>query len=305
MADKAHQWTDEKIAELERRIEEIYSEAKSDLEEKWKKYMEQKKPKIDSLYNDYVNAMKTGTREEQKVAFEKYQKQLEEFTVKSKRFEEMVDQTTEKLANVNQIVVDYVNGELPETYVKNYNYIGQQAENDVSGYSFTIVDEDTVKSMIVDDPLLLPQKTLDIAKDKRWNKKLLNSQVLQGILQGESIPDIANRIQNVESMNRVAAVRTARTMTTSAENKGRMDSFERMEKDGLIMKKEWIATKDERTRAWHSALDGVTKNPDEPFENDYGKIMFPGDPSADPANVYNCRCTLGYKFIGYNHENRE
>lgn len=27
--------------------------------------------------------------------------------------------------------------------------------------------------------------------------------------------------------------------------------------------------------------------------------MYPGDPDADPANVYNCRCTLGSEIIGF------
>ena len=38
---------------------------------------------------------------------------------------------------------------------------------------------------------------------------------------------------------------------------------------------------------------------DEPFQNDFGDIMFPGDPTADGANVYNCRCTLGYRVVGF------
>ena len=35
------------------------------------------------------------------------------------------------------------------------------------------------------------------------------------------------------------------------------------------------------------------------FENAIGKIMYPGDPSADGANVYNCRCTIAAKVIGF------
>ena len=38
---------------------------------------------------------------------------------------------------------------------------------------------------------------------------------------------------------------------------------------------------------------------EEPWENEFGKIMFPGDPSADPANTYNCRCSMSAKVIGF------
>lgn len=129
--------------------------------------------------------------------------------------------------------------------------------------------------------------------------KKINNQVLQGIIQGESIPKISKRIMNVQQMNKEAAVRSARTIVTGAECKGRMDSYKRAQDDGIILEREWIATKDSRTRDWHGELDGATKPIDEPFENAFGKIMYPGDPSAHGANVYNCRCTIAAVVKGF------
>ena len=99
--------------------------------------------------------------------------------------------------------------------------------------------------------------------------------------------------------NKDAAIRSARTIVTGAENKGRMDSYKRAQDDGIILEKEWLAAIDNRTRDWHKDLNGVAKPIDEPFHNDFGDIMFPGDPSADGANVYNCRCTLVSKVKGF------
>ena len=65
------------------------------------------------------------------------------------------------------------------------------------------------------------------------------------------------------------------------------------------MKREWIATNDGRTRHWHAELDGVEVDVDEPWVNEFGEIMFPGDPSADPANTYNCRCSMAANVIGF------
>jgi uncharacterized protein with gpF-like domain len=81
-------------------------------------------------------------------------------------------------------------------------------------------------------------------------------------------------------------------MITGAQNAGRIDAMDRAKSKGIPVKKQWLATLDSRTRHWHRELDGVKVETDEPFENEYGEIMFPGDPDADPANVYNCRCTL-------------
>jgi len=60
-----------------------------------------------------------------------------------------------------------------------------------------------------------------------------------------------------------------------------------------------MAAIDNRTRQAHALLNGQLADPDEPFHSELGDIMYPGDPDADPANVYNCRCTLGSEIIGF------
>ena len=208
-----------------------------------------------------------------------------------KRFTEMKEQCAKQLLNVNQTALAYVNGELPEVYALNYNAIAGSVDG-VGGYSFTLVDADTVRNLAVTDTSLLPYKELDPKKDIPWNMKKINAETLQGILQGESMDKIAKRLRNVQEMNKTQAIRSARTIVTGAENKGRQDSYKRAEEDGIVMKREWIATNDSRTRHWHAELDGVEVDIDEPWHNEFGEIMFPGDPSADPANTYNCRCSM-------------
>ena len=142
-------------------------------------------------------------------------------------------------------------------------------------------------------------RDLDFSRDVAWNIEKMNAEVLQGILQGESMDKIADRLAQVIGMNLRSAISAARTMVTSAENKGRQDGFERAAAMGIILKREWIATSDGRTRDWHREFDGVTAAVDKPFENAIGKIMYPGDPSADGANVWNCRCAIAAKVLGF------
>jgi uncharacterized protein with gpF-like domain len=88
-------------------------------------------------------------------------------------------------------------------------------------------------------------------------------------------------------------------MVTSAECKGRQDSYIRAANGGIELQREWIAAIDYRTRHAHLLLDGQLAAVDKPFKSEFGKIMYPGDPSARPENVYNCRCTIAARVMGF------
>ena len=123
----------------------------------------------------------------------------------------------------------------------------------------------------------------------RWNEQKVQSAVMQGLLQGEPMDKIANRLQQVTEMNANSAIRNARTAVTGAENAGRQDTYAEATAKGIKLKKEWMATLDGRTRHSHAMLDGKRVDEDEKFPNG---LEYPGDPSGDPAEVYNCRCTM-------------
>lgn len=284
---------------MENRLKKIYSQAKRDVGREWYKYMESIKPEADRLLKAYEDAKLTGDKDLIKKTGKEYGQFLREKTYMNERYKSMLDTTTTRLANVNEIALSYLNDEMPKIYVTNYNQLSKDMP---AGISFSLVDETTVKNLIKDNPKLLPTKKLDIPKDKRWNQKAINAQVLQGIIQGESIPEMAKRLTPIMDRNKKSAIRNARTMTTSAQNKGRLDSYRAGQDKGVVLRKVWMATNSERTRAWHAALNGVEAEIDESFENDYGKIMFPGDPNADPGNVYNCRCTMRTHIIGFRRE---
>ena len=289
MADIAHRLTDEKLEKMEKRLSAIYSRAGKEIQKTADEYFS-KFAKQDEA--------KRKLLEQGKITEEEYTKWRKGKIMYGKRFAEMKEQCAKQLLNVNKTAIAYVNGELPEVYALNYNAL-ESAVDGVGGYSFTLLDADTVRNLAVTDTSLLPYKKLDPAKDIPWNMKKINAETLQGILQGESMDKIAKRIMNVQEMNKTQAIRSARTIVTGAENKGRQDSYKRAEEDGIVMKREWISTNDSRTRHWHAELDGVEVDIDEPWRNEFGDIMFPGDPSADPANTYNCRCSMAAKVIGF------
>lgn len=282
MADIAHTKTDQKLEEMEKRLSAIYSRAEKEIQKTADEYFARFAKQDEA---------KRKLLEQGKITEDEYKKWRKGKVMYGKRFTEMKEQCAKQLLNVNQTAVAYINDELPEVYAINYNALAGSVDG-VGGYSFTLVDADTVRNLAVTDTSLLPYKEIDPAKDIPWNMNKINAETLQGILQGESMDKIAKRLRNVQEMNKTQAIRSARTIVTGAENKGRQDSYKRAEKDGIVMKREWIATNDSRTRHWHAELDGVEVDIDEPWVNKFGKIMFPGDPSADPANTYNCRCSM-------------
>lgn len=297
--DIAHKKTEKQLSEMEKKISGIYERAEKEINASWQEYMASAEKEVKNYQKAYDDAKKSGDKDLIKKTGKELGKAQREATITNSRYQSVVEQTAKELSNVNEISTAYINGQLPDTYLVNYNYIGKKIGSQVNGYSFSLLDKNTVKDLITNDKLRLPYKEINTKKDVAWNIKKINGELTQGILQGESIPKIASRLSNVEKMNSEASVRTARTMVTSSENKGRMDMMKDAEKDGIMLKKKWISTGGARTREWHADLNGIELNIDEPFENEFGEIMYPGDPSADPANVYNCRCTLVAEVKGF------
>ena len=295
MADIAHTKTDQKLEEMEKRLSAIYSRAEKEIGERWKEYLVEAQAEIDELQKEYEIAKKGGDEKEIRKAGKKLSKAKRERTLMDKRFKDLTETTAKQFANVNKTALAYVNGQLPEVYSINYNALEKSVDG-VGGYSFSLVDADTVKNLATTDKSLLPYKQLDEKTDVRWNVKKMNAEVLQGILQGEPMDKIANRLSKVTGMNETAAIRNARTMVTGAENKGRQDSYARATADGIILQKEWISTNDSRTRHSHAVLDGAIVDQDKKFGNG---LMFPGDPSGRPEETWNCRCTVAAVVKGF------
>lgn len=297
MADKAREWTDKRLELMERHLSAVYTQAKDEISEKWEDYMRKAEKRLKSLYDAYLQA----PPEEKQENLQKYQAALQNYTLKNKWYSDMVDETTLRLANVNKIASDYMNGQIPAIYATNYNFIDPELQS--LDIKWTLRDEYTVRNMMF-DTLPLPQRTLNYAKDMAWNRRQINSALLQGMLQGESIPKIAKRLYPIVEHNKVAAIRTARTMVTGAENRGRLDRYNDYESKGVVMSKVWIATPDNRVRDWHLSLDGQEQNVDDPFIDGLGnELDYPGDPSAPANTVYNCRCSMRSHILGIKQSN--
>lgn len=293
--DRARVWTDNRLEEMERHIRQIYRQSYAEISAKWNAYMERGQERLADLHANYLSA----PTEHKLAALQKYQDAVQNYTLRNQWYRDMLDTTTYRLAHVNEIALNYVNGELPNVYLTNFNYLDPEISN--IGIVWTIRDENMIRNLIVDT---LPEKRLNYAKDMAWNTRQINSSVLQGVIQGESIPKIAKRLLPVVDNNKAASIRTARTMVTGAENRGRQDRYEEYETQGVVMRKVWIATPDGRTRNWHLSMDGQEVDVDTPFIDGHGNpISYPGSPDGAPDSIYNCRCSMRSHLIGIRQSN--
>ena len=279
--DEAHEETERLLQDLEQRITAEYRQAAEELEEKcndyFRRFAVKDKIKRKQLANgeitqDEYNYWRTGQ------------------ILIGERWKEMRNTLAEDLTHTNEIAAEMINRELPQIYAINHNYGTFEIERgSLLNTSYTLYSRETVERLIRDNPDLLPQARIDIPKDERWNRQKIQSAITQGVLQGESVDKIASRLQRVTNMNRAVAIRNARTMTTSAQNGGRINAYRRAEEMGIKTLKVWLATPDSRVRDSHARLDGEERETEEEFSNG---CYYPGDPNGEPEEVYNCRCTL-------------
>lgn len=294
MPDQAHIETDYKIKKTKNRLAREYKQAEKELREKLNIYMKQ---------FEAADKEKALLVEEGLMSKKEYIEWRKNKILYSKTLQAKIDSIAERIVNVDKQAADIINKQLAGIYASNYNFASYTIEKGFGiNAGFTLVNEETVKKLSKRKPKLLPEKKIDKKKVLRWNRKKVRNAIMQGILQGEPIMDIAKRLETVLGMEWKTAVRNARTAMTAAQNSGRLGSYQNAESIGIKMQKRWLATLDERTRESHQELDGETVPVNEPFSND---LMYPGDPEGDPSEVYNCRCTMVSELEDYPNKNFE
>lgn len=297
--DEAHIWTDAELEKLERRIAAEYKKAADELTDKIDAYFESFK-KRDEETKALIGTIVNG-KEYTKQDYDQWR--LAQIG-RGKRFEALRDRIAERMTHANEVAAAYINDNTPSIYSLNRNYSAYTIEQQIGAdVGFDLWDEQTVKRLIVDQPDLMPhyppEKAVERGIDLAWGKRQITAQVTSGILQGESISKIADRLQKeIPIRERNSAIRAARTAVTGAQNAGRQDSYDAAVKMGIEMEKAWIATLDGRTRHDHAMADGQTVAEDKPFRVGGYELMYPGDPRGPGHEIYQCRCTMIAKVKG-------
>lgn len=292
MPDAAHVWTDKEIEKLQRDFRKVYRQASVDMRIKLGKHMRE----FDAANSEWKKRVKADPSLQKQ-----YQDWLKTQAANKKWIKSMTNAMIQDAVRADQIASEHIYDTVPYVFAENANRAAYAIQEGVGRQidQFAIYDQDTVRNLIAKQPDLLPnipETHFNEKKDIAWNSQKFTSAITQSVLQGESIPDAAKRLNVVLNMDKEAAVRAARTALTGAENAGRVHSYQRAQELGIKLEQQWLSTLDERTRTEHRLLDGQHVPVGEKFHvPGYGEeydIEFPGDPTALPAMLWNCRCTL-------------
>ena len=269
------------LKSLEKKLDREYSKAYLTVKEKLDKYLKR---------FEEADKKKLAQLKANEITHADYVKWRTDQMLNTQNFRDLRDVLSQDLVNTNKIAAGMINDHTIDVYALNRNYGSfEVCKGTGLDLSFSLYDHKTVENLMKGKRKIIPKVDPKTPKDLRWNRTKITSAISQGVLSGDSIPDIAKRLRSVTNMDKSASIRNARTYTTAAENAGRVDSYEEAEDMGIEMEQEWMALIDERTRPSHVAMDGERVPVGEKFSNE---LRYPADPEGDPEETYNCRCTL-------------
>lgn len=182
-----------------------------------------------------------------------------------------------------------------ETYDLNYFYSGYIMETEYQEkLAYQFINRQKVIASI-ENPL-----TQISIKNNRDNVIVgINRAITQGVIRGQTLTQISRGVKQALETNANNAFRIVQTETTRISQIAEQDSFVHAKNRGLNIKKEWVASLDDRTRPAHQFADGQIVDIEKPFDVDGEDLMQPGDPAGSAENVINCRCRMITVIVGY------
>lgn len=122
--------------------------------------------------------------------------------------------------------------------------------------------------------------------DAAWDG--IRGTLTEGFHAGESIPQLTRRVREQAQFAEARARAVARTETIMAANGGAMTQAKSQPDVLRPTTKQWLSTKDGRTRLTHRIANGQQRPLDKPFRIGGASVQFPGDPLGPAAECVNC-----------------
>ena len=281
---------------LRRRILRVYGTARREMTKQLTEFLE--------LYQK-LDAYKRQQLEAGKITESDDRTWLRNQGFQSEMMHQKLDNITQTCTTAQQTAYKLARDEQYDIFALGANWAFYELEQAAGvAFNLTLYNTEAVKRLLVENPKLVPNKRIKSESNRTYDARVFNRYVMQGIIQGKSVHDIA--VQAVQGMADTEvhwAMNNAITALTGAQNAGTMQQLRNAQALGIEVQKRWNSTLDYRTREMHRLLDQETADLDEPFKVQGYKIMYPGDHNAAPEMVYHCRCKLSSALVKYPRQN--
>lgn len=297
MPDHIDKYTDQQEAAYARKIAATYKKAAQEVRRQITEFTAKHKAKAAKLLQQ-VNAGE--------ISMADYQAWLQGQVFIGKQWQDKLDDVVRVYTDADEKARQLMRGTVRDVFTESANYAAYQLEDRLgAAVDFHLYDASTVDRLMRTNPQMLPEWKINEKKDYTWNEERVRSTLTRAIIQGKPIPDIADELgQQLATSNAKKMVLFARTAMTGAQNAGRVERLHDTQQMGIRVKKKWLAAHDARVRDTHAYLDGQERDVDEDFTVGDMHIAYPGDPTAPPELVYNCRCTMIYVYPEHQAEHQ-
>ena len=118
----------------------------------------------------------------------------------------------------------------------------------------------------------------------------IQKEIKQGLTQGDSYGTMSKRLKKVLETDVSKSNVIVRTEGHRCMAQAKEDSFNTIEKAGVVFKEKWISSSDERVRSFHQSLDGTVINRGEMFHSPSGASGVGPGLMGSASDDVNCRC---------------
>ena len=189
------------------------------------------------------------------------------------------DQIEPVLASIrHEIVEDEIKGLHVETVTK----VGQEVLDE-------LVEGQKFNARTARVQAYLNSRKVPIVGITDETRKILFPILKEGVEQGQSIDVIQRNIRKTFlDFRRYRAARIARTEIIGGAN---FSIYEGQVQSGVVKKRKWLATLDDRTRDRHRELHGTVISIETDFQDEDGNHAIAPGQFGTPGSDINCRCT--------------
>nr|DAI04528.1 MAG TPA: minor capsid protein [Caudoviricetes sp.] len=283
---------------LRRRILRVYGTARREMTEQLTEFLE---------HYQKLDAYKRAQLEAGKITESDYRTWLRNQVFQSELMHQKLDNITQTCTTAQQTAYKLARDEQYDIFALGANWAFYELEQAAGvAFNLTLYNTEAVKRLLMENPKLVPNKRIKSESNKTYDARVFNRYVMQGIIQGKSVHDIATQaVKGMADTEVHWAMNNAITALTGAQNAGTLQQIRNAKARGIPIEKQWNSTLDYKTRNMHRLLDQQSVDPDEPFKVQGYELQYPGDPNGAPEMVYRCRCTLTANLLKYPRQNTQ